>query len=60
MTKTRLDSIRKKKTTVLKYLKNDIAELLKSRLDYNAYNRVSSSSWLLLFLKLGFRFLISG
>ncbi|CAK9310477.1 unnamed protein product [Citrullus colocynthis] len=39
MTKTRLDSIRKKKTTVLKYLKDDIAELLKSRLDYNAYNR---------------------
>ncbi|KGN45359.1 uncharacterized protein LOC101220202 [Cucumis sativus] len=39
MTKTRLDTTRKKKNAVLKYLKNDIVELLKSRLDYNAYNR---------------------
>ncbi|KAG6575541.1 IST1-like protein, partial [Cucurbita argyrosperma subsp. sororia] len=39
MTKTRLDTIRKKKKVVLKFLKNDIVELLKSRLDYNAYNR---------------------
>ncbi|XP_023514654.1 uncharacterized protein LOC111778886 [Cucurbita pepo subsp. pepo] len=37
--KSRLDAIRKKKNAVLKYLKSDIVELLKSRLDYNAYNR---------------------
>ncbi|KAI4355653.1 hypothetical protein L6164_004403 [Bauhinia variegata] len=37
--KTRLDIIRKKKSSVQKYLKNDIAELLRLGLDINAYGR---------------------
>ncbi|XP_057968391.1 uncharacterized protein LOC131157940 [Malania oleifera] len=40
ITKTRLETIKKKKTAVQRYLKNDIADLLKSDLDYNAYGRV--------------------
>ncbi|KAB1218574.1 IST1-like protein [Morella rubra] len=39
LTKARLEAIRKKKNAVLKYLKNDIADLLKNALDINAYGR---------------------
>ena len=38
--KTRLETIKKKKNAVQKFLKNDIADLLKNGLDINAYNRV--------------------
>ncbi|KAK3180757.1 hypothetical protein Dsin_000140 [Dipteronia sinensis] len=37
--KTRLDTIKKKKNAVLKFMKNDIADLLKNNLDMNAYGR---------------------
>ncbi|GAU11008.1 hypothetical protein TSUD_113010, partial [Trifolium subterraneum] len=37
--KTRLETIRKKKNAVQKFLKNDIVDLLKNSLDYNAYGR---------------------
>lgn len=40
LTKTRLDAIRKKRNAVQKFLKKDIAELLRNGLDYNAYGRV--------------------
>ncbi|KAJ8550827.1 hypothetical protein K7X08_000197 [Anisodus acutangulus] len=39
MTKTRIEMIRKKRDAMLKYLKNDMADLLKSGLDVNAYGR---------------------
>ncbi|XP_022724335.1 uncharacterized protein LOC111281042 [Durio zibethinus] len=39
MTKVRLETIKKRRNAVEKYLKNDIAELLKNGLDYNAYGR---------------------
>lgn len=38
--KTRIDTIRKKRNAVHKYLRSDVAELLKSGLDVNAYGRV--------------------
>ncbi|XP_054782433.1 uncharacterized protein LOC129289650 [Prosopis cineraria] len=38
-TKSRLEAIRKKRKVVLKFLKNDIADLLKSGLDDSAYGR---------------------
>ncbi|KAJ4718146.1 IST1-like protein [Melia azedarach] len=37
--KTRIDTIRKKRNAVHKYLRSDVAELLKSGLDVNAYGR---------------------
>ncbi|XP_062008340.1 uncharacterized protein LOC133725204 [Rosa rugosa] len=37
--KVRLEAIKKKRNSVLKYLKNDVAELLKNGLDINAYGR---------------------
>ncbi|KAM6585816.1 hypothetical protein CsatB_012818 [Cannabis sativa] len=37
--KTRLETIKKKRNAVQKFLKNDISDLLKSGLDINAYNR---------------------
>ncbi|KAJ7951793.1 putative Regulator of Vps4 activity in the MVB pathway protein [Quillaja saponaria] len=39
LTKTRLETIKKKRKAVQKYLKNDIIELLRSGLDINAYGR---------------------
>ncbi|CAA7025791.1 unnamed protein product [Microthlaspi erraticum] len=39
ITKTRVDAVKRKKLTVCKYLKNDIVDLLKNSLDYNAYGR---------------------
>ncbi|XVE52100.1 hypothetical protein DITRI_Ditri02bG0094200 [Diplodiscus trichospermus] len=39
MNKMRLETIKKKRKAVEKYLKNDIAELLRNGLDYNAYGR---------------------
>ncbi|XP_021298595.1 uncharacterized protein LOC110427410 [Herrania umbratica] len=39
MIKMRLETIKKKRNAVEKYLKNDIAELLRSGLDYNGYGR---------------------
>ncbi|GLU22191.1 hypothetical protein SLE2022_382840 [Rubroshorea leprosula] len=39
-TKVRLETILKKRNAVQKYLKNDVADLLKSGLHYNAYGRV--------------------
>ncbi|KAH0659150.1 hypothetical protein KY289_027898 [Solanum tuberosum] len=38
-TKTRIDMIRKKRNSTQKYLRNDIADLVKSELDVNAYDR---------------------
>ncbi|OMO54122.1 hypothetical protein CCACVL1_28047 [Corchorus capsularis] len=40
MIKMRLETIKKKRNAVEKYLKNDIIELLRTGLDYNAYGRV--------------------
>lgn len=40
LTKTRVEMVKKKKSSVCKYLKNDIADLIKNNLDYNAYGRV--------------------
>ena len=40
MTKTRLEMIKKKRSAMQKYLKNDIADLLQNGLDSNAYSRV--------------------
>ncbi|KAK2654867.1 hypothetical protein Ddye_014723 [Dipteronia dyeriana] len=37
--KTRLDTIKKKKNAVLKFMKNDVADLLRNNLDINAYGR---------------------
>ncbi|XP_058774144.1 uncharacterized protein LOC131648395 [Vicia villosa] len=37
--KTRLDTIRKKRNAVQKFLKKDLADLLRNSLDYNAYGR---------------------
>ncbi|XP_015572780.2 uncharacterized protein LOC8274522 isoform X1 [Ricinus communis] len=39
MTKTRLEVLKKKKCSVAKFLKNDMADLLRNGLDYNAYCR---------------------
>ncbi|WOG89300.1 hypothetical protein DCAR_0208537 [Daucus carota subsp. sativus] len=39
MTKTRLEMIKKKRSAMQKYLKNDIADLLQNGLDSNAYSR---------------------
>ncbi|XP_021900039.1 uncharacterized protein LOC110816235 [Carica papaya] len=39
LTKTRVEMVKKKKSSVCKYLKNDIADLIKNNLDYNAYGR---------------------
>ncbi|KAF3450763.1 hypothetical protein FNV43_RR06852 [Rhamnella rubrinervis] len=39
ITKTRLETIKKKRNAVQKYMKNDIADLLRSGLDINAYGR---------------------
>ncbi|EOA35327.1 hypothetical protein CARUB_v10020510mg [Capsella rubella] len=39
ITKTRVDTVKRKKNSVCKYLKNDIVDLLKNNLDYNAYGR---------------------
>ncbi|XP_038714308.1 uncharacterized protein LOC120007899 isoform X2 [Tripterygium wilfordii] len=38
-TKTRIEVLKKKKGSVVKFLKSDIAELLRTGLDYNAYCR---------------------
>lgn len=42
ITKTRLETIKKKRNAVQKYLKKDIADLLMSGLDINAHGRVIS------------------
>ncbi|KAK3028346.1 hypothetical protein RJ639_037808, partial [Escallonia herrerae] len=39
MTKTRIEMVRRKRNAMQKYLKNDIADLLKNGLDVNAYSR---------------------
>jgi len=39
MTKTRLDVLKKKKCSVIKFLRNDMADLLRNGLDYNAFCR---------------------
>ncbi|XP_015933426.1 uncharacterized protein LOC107459711 isoform X1 [Arachis duranensis] len=39
LTRTRLETIRKKRNAVEKFLKKDIVDLLSSNLDYNAYGR---------------------
>lgn len=41
MTKTRLDALKKKKNSVIMYLKNDMADLIRTDLAYNAFCRVS-------------------
>jgi len=45
ITKTRVDTVKRKKNSVCKYLKNDIVDLLKNSLDYNAYGRGISFSF---------------
>lgn len=47
ITKTRLETIKKKRNAVQKYLKNDIADLVRSGLDTTAYGRVIFPSFLL-------------
>ncbi|KAK2658678.1 hypothetical protein Ddye_005211 [Dipteronia dyeriana] len=42
--KTRLDTI-KKKNGVLKFMKNDVADLLRNNLDINAYGRLNMTSF---------------
>ncbi|XP_011072343.1 muscle M-line assembly protein unc-89 isoform X2 [Sesamum indicum] len=39
LTKTRIEMIKKKRNAVQKYLRNDIGDLLRNGLDYNAYGR---------------------
>ncbi|XP_004235713.1 vacuolar protein sorting-associated protein IST1 [Solanum lycopersicum] len=39
LTKTRIEMVKRKRNAMLKYLKNDIADLLKTGLDVNAYSR---------------------
>ncbi|PSS17917.1 IST1-like protein [Actinidia chinensis var. chinensis] len=39
ITKTRVEMIKRKRSAMQKYLKNDISDLLKNRLDINAYGR---------------------
>lgn len=39
LTKTRIEMIKRKRNAVQKYLRNDIVDLLKNGLDYNAYGR---------------------
>ncbi|WZZ07445.1 hypothetical protein YC2023_093366 [Brassica napus] len=41
ITKTRVETVKRKKNSVCKYLKKDIVDLLNNSLDYNAYGRVS-------------------
>lgn len=52
----RLENIQRKRKAMQKFLKNDIAELLRCGRDYNAYERVIylSSIIILLFLMLSF------
>ncbi|KAJ8535963.1 hypothetical protein K7X08_034364 [Anisodus acutangulus] len=38
-TKTRIEMVKRKRNAMLKYLKNDVADLLKTGLDVNAYSR---------------------
>ncbi|KAJ8553384.1 hypothetical protein K7X08_024062 [Anisodus acutangulus] len=38
-TKTRIEMVKRKRNAMLKYLKNDMADLLKTGLDINAYSR---------------------
>lgn len=49
LTKTRLLNIKKRRSAVEKYLKDDIAELLRSGYDTNAYGKVIllKRNWLL-------------
>ncbi|KFK42396.1 hypothetical protein AALP_AA2G250400 [Arabis alpina] len=39
ITKTRVDTVKRKKNSVCKFLKKDIVDLLSNNLDYNAYGR---------------------
>ena len=41
ITKTRVETVKRKKNSVCKYLKKDIVDLLNNNLDYNAYGRVT-------------------
>lgn len=54
LTKTRIEMIRRKRNAMQKYLRNDIAVLLRDGLDINAYGRVS---WFF-FFSLSFSFLL--
>jgi hypothetical protein len=49
MTKNRIEVIKRKRRATEKFLKKDIADLLHSGLDINAYGRVRNS-FLILFL----------
>lgn len=49
MIKLRLETIKKKRNAMEKYLKNDVADLLKNGLDENAYGRVITSTVILPF-----------
>ncbi|KAL5757944.1 hypothetical protein ACOSP7_020555 [Xanthoceras sorbifolium] len=40
--KTRLETIKKKKNAVLKFMKKDVADLLRNNLDMNAYGRAEA------------------
>lgn len=41
LTRTRIEMIKKKRNAVQKYLRNDVADLLRNGLDTNAYGRVT-------------------
>ena len=45
ITKTRLEAVKKKKNSVIKHLKNDMADLIRTDHAYKAFCRVSFSSW---------------
>lgn len=49
LTRTRIEMIKKKRNATQKYLRNDIADLLKNGLDINAYGRVKFLSFFLIF-----------
>lgn len=52
--KTRLEVIKKRRSAMQKFLKKDIAELLKSNLERNAYGRVFYSPFTQIYLFLCF------
>lgn len=52
MTKNRVEVIKRKRKATEKFLKKDIADLLHSGLDINAYGRVRNSFYELIILQL--------
>lgn len=50
MTRRRIEIIKRKRNAMQKFLRNDVADLLKNGLDSNAYGRVITSLTFLIFL----------